>query len=42
MFGITALHIKLRTTGGNKTKTRGPGAQSLGSCSTVPENWAHW
>ena len=26
--GITALHIKLRATGGNKTKTPGPGAQS--------------
>ena len=25
---ITALHIKLRATGGNKTKTPGPGAQS--------------
>ncbi|WP_411026621.1 30S ribosomal protein S11 [Salmonella sp. s54395] len=27
-IGITALHIKLRATGGNKTKTPGPGAQS--------------
>lgn len=27
-FGITALHIKLRATGGVKTKTPGPGAQS--------------
>ena len=27
-LGIIALHIKLRTTGGNKTKTHGPGAQS--------------
>jgi len=27
-MGITALHIKLRATGGNKTKTPGPGAQS--------------
>lgn len=27
-LGITALHIKLRATGGNKTKTPGPGAQS--------------
>ncbi|MBN3276700.1 RS14 protein, partial [Polyodon spathula] len=27
-LGITALHIKLRTTGGNRTKTPGPGAQS--------------
>ncbi|CAI9722551.1 40S ribosomal protein S14a [Octopus vulgaris] len=26
--GITALHIRLRATGGNKTKTPGPGAQS--------------
>ncbi len=26
--GITALHIKMRATGGNKTKTPGPGAQS--------------
>ena len=27
-IGINALHIKLRATGGNKTKTPGPGAQS--------------
>jgi len=27
-LGITALHIKIRATGGNKTKTPGPGAQS--------------
>merc|ERR1711918_202685 len=27
-LGITALHIKLRSSGGNKTKTPGPGAQS--------------
>ncbi|KAG6510791.1 hypothetical protein ZIOFF_028828 [Zingiber officinale] len=27
-LAITALHIKLRSTGGNKTKTPGPGAQS--------------
>merc|ERR1712072_1366613 len=27
-LGITALHIKLRAPGGNKTKTPGPGAQS--------------
>ncbi|KAK9813227.1 hypothetical protein WJX72_011040 [[Myrmecia] bisecta] len=27
-LGITAMHIKLRATGGNKTKTPGPGAQS--------------
>eukprot|EP00619_Florenciella_sp_RCC1007_P001089 CAMPEP_0205922876 /NCGR_PEP_ID=MMETSP1325-20131115/15215_1 /ASSEMBLY_ACC=CAM_ASM_000708 /TAXON_ID=236786 /ORGANISM="Florenciella sp., Strain RCC1007" /LENGTH=151 /DNA_ID=CAMNT_0053290973 /DNA_START=65 /DNA_END=520 /DNA_ORIENTATION=+ len=26
--GVTALHIKMRATGGNKTKTPGPGAQS--------------
>merc|ERR1711956_21920 len=27
-LGITALHIKLRATGCNRTKTPGPGAQS--------------
>ena len=27
-IGITALHVKLRATGGAKTKTPGPGAQS--------------
>ncbi|CAM5104378.1 unnamed protein product [Natator depressus] len=27
-LGITALHIKLRATDGNRTKTPGPGAQS--------------
>ncbi|CAI5511451.1 unnamed protein product [Closterium sp. Naga37s-1] len=27
-LGITGLHIKLRATGGNRTKTPGPGAQS--------------
>jgi small subunit ribosomal protein S14e len=27
-LGINALHIKLRATGGNGTKTPGPGAQS--------------
>ena len=27
-LGLTALHIKIRATGGNKTKTPGPGAQS--------------
>eukprot|EP00295_Goniomonas_pacifica_P000113 CAMPEP_0175809778 /NCGR_PEP_ID=MMETSP0107_2-20121207/2976_1 /TAXON_ID=195067 ORGANISM="Goniomonas pacifica, Strain CCMP1869" /NCGR_SAMPLE_ID=MMETSP0107_2 /ASSEMBLY_ACC=CAM_ASM_000203 /LENGTH=149 /DNA_ID=CAMNT_0017121499 /DNA_START=15 /DNA_END=464 /DNA_ORIENTATION=- len=27
-LGITALHIKLRATGGNGTKTPGPGAQA--------------
>ena len=26
--GITALHIKLRATGGTRTRTAGPGAQS--------------
>ncbi|CAF2975445.1 unnamed protein product [Rotaria sp. Silwood2] len=26
-LGITALHVRLRATGGNKTKTPGPGAQ---------------
>ena len=26
--GINALHIKLRATGGNRTKTPGPGAQA--------------
>merc|ERR1711953_72008 len=27
-LGITALHIKMRATGGSRTKTPGPGAQS--------------
>lgn len=27
-LGINALHVKLRATGGTKTKTPGPGAQS--------------
>jgi len=27
-IGITALHVKLRASGGNGTKTPGPGAQS--------------
>mmetsp|Transcript_29108 Transcript_29108/g.85342 ORF Transcript_29108/g.85342 Transcript_29108/m.85342 type:complete len:152 (-) Transcript_29108:616-1071(-) len=27
-LGITALHIKMRATGGNRTKSPGPGAQS--------------
>lgn len=27
-IGVTALHIKLRATGGNRTKTPGPGAQA--------------
>ena len=26
--GITAIHIKIRAVGGNRTKTPGPGAQS--------------
>ena len=26
--GITAVHIKMRAVGGNRTKTPGPGAQS--------------
>ena len=26
--GVTAVHVKLRATGGNRTKTPGPGAQS--------------
>jgi len=26
--GITAIHVKIRATGGNQTKTPGPGAQS--------------
>merc|ERR1711918_111247 len=28
VLGINALHIKLRATGGNRTRTPGPGAQS--------------
>ncbi|OQV18746.1 40S ribosomal protein S14 [Hypsibius exemplaris] len=28
LVGITAVHVKIRATGGNKTKTPGPGAQS--------------
>ena len=28
VLGVTAVHIKLRATGGNRTKTPGPGAQS--------------
>merc|ERR1711872_25031 len=28
VLGINALHIRLRATGGNRTKTPGPGAQS--------------
>jgi hypothetical protein len=27
-IGVMAVHVKLRATGGNKTKTPGPGAQS--------------
>lgn len=27
-LGINALHVKIRATGGNKTKTPGPGGQS--------------
>ena len=27
-LGVTAVHIKMRATGGNRTKTPGPGAQS--------------
>ena len=27
-LGVTALHIKMRATGGNRTKTPGPGAQA--------------
>merc|ERR1712159_220331 len=27
-LGVTAVHIKVRATGGNRTKTPGPGAQS--------------
>merc|ERR1711898_22493 len=27
-LGVTALHLKIRATGGNRTKTPGPGAQS--------------
>lgn len=27
-LGVTAIHIKMRATGGNKTKTPGPGAQA--------------
>ena len=27
-LGVTALHIKMRATGGNKTKSTGPGGQS--------------
>merc|ERR1712214_43764 len=36
-LGINALHIKLRATGGNKTKTPGPGAQSALRLWLVPE-----
>jgi hypothetical protein len=27
-LGVSSVHVKLRATGGNKTKTPGPGAQS--------------
>jgi ribosomal protein S11 len=27
-LGVTAVHVKIRATGGNRTKTPGPGAQS--------------
>lgn len=27
-LNVVAVHVKLRATGGNKTKTPGPGAQS--------------
>jgi small subunit ribosomal protein S14e len=27
-LGVTALHVKIRATGGNGSKTPGPGAQS--------------
>jgi small subunit ribosomal protein S14e len=27
-LGFTAVHVKMRATGGNRTKTPGPGAQS--------------
>ncbi|CAM9203829.1 unnamed protein product, partial [Ectocarpus fasciculatus] len=27
-LGVTAIHVKMRATGGNRTKTPGPGAQS--------------
>jgi len=27
-LGVTAVHVKMRATGGNRTKTPGPGAQS--------------
>uniref|UniRef100_A0A670Z1V6 Small ribosomal subunit protein uS11 n=1 Tax=Pseudonaja textilis TaxID=8673 RepID=A0A670Z1V6_PSETE len=39
-MGITALHIKLRATGGNRTKSPAPGAQSLGSGLAWHEDWA--
>merc|ERR1711871_1932985 len=35
-LGITALHVKLRATGGNKTKTPGPGALLLSVPWPVP------
>lgn len=27
-LGVTAVHVKIRATGGNRSKTPGPGAQS--------------
>lgn len=27
-LGVTAIHVKMRATGGNRTKSPGPGAQS--------------
>ncbi|KAH9631403.1 hypothetical protein HF086_012191 [Spodoptera exigua] len=43
-LGITALYIKLRATGGNKTKTPRPGAQSelRARCGSFQhEDWPH-
>ncbi|KAJ3704221.1 hypothetical protein LUZ61_007926 [Rhynchospora tenuis] len=40
-LGITALHINLCATGGNKTKTPGPGAQST-LRALARENWLYW
>ncbi len=34
-LGITALHIKLRATGGNRTKTPGPGQTVVQSVANV-------
>lgn len=49
--GITALHVRLRATGGTRTKTPGPGAQSalralaragmrIGRIGEDPELWS--